>query len=106
MRRRPPESTRPDTLFPYPTLFRSIDLEVVHTSQRGEPCRLGGELGDHSGAGEVAQLLERAPLDGAPLPDDAHPVAELLHLAEDVAREQHGAAVAGDLPDEIGRAHV
>src|SRR3546814_20147848 len=33
------------------------------------------------------------------LPDDAHPVAELLHLAEDVAREQHGAAVAGDLPD-------
>src|SRR3546814_1288107 len=26
MIRRPPRSTRPDTLFPYPSLFRSVDL--------------------------------------------------------------------------------
>src|SRR3546814_7481287 len=33
MTRRPPRSTRPDTLFPYPTLFRS--LSVVEPSPLG-----------------------------------------------------------------------
>src|SRR3546814_5189718 len=35
MRRRPPRSTRPDTLFPYTTLFRSLGLkiEAVHIRQ-------------------------------------------------------------------------
>src|SRR3546814_16164169 len=32
--RRPPRSTRTDTLFPYPTLFRSARTD---TSQQGEP---------------------------------------------------------------------
>src|SRR3546814_17048926 len=30
MIRRPPRSTRTDTLFPYTTLFRSFDLDALH----------------------------------------------------------------------------
>src|SRR3546814_10854486 len=30
MIRRPPRSTRTDTLFPYTTLFRSFDLRMIH----------------------------------------------------------------------------
>src|SRR3546814_13879126 len=60
MIRRPPRSTRTDTLFPYTTLFRSITVEqlrglVVHdlAQQRGDrlalveplPAQLGQRLG-------------------------------------------------------------
>src|SRR3546814_4320658 len=56
MCRRPPESTRPDTLFPYTTLFRSNDLEHLGDPHLGtrrlppiglahcrysQPCRCG-----------------------------------------------------------------
>src|SRR3546814_17144150 len=41
MIRRPPKSTRTDTLFPYPTLFRSLDAG----------CRQG--IADSVGSGEV-----------------------------------------------------
>src|SRR3546814_18793798 len=34
MRRRPPRSTRTDTLFPYTTLFRSVDGHLVRTQDR------------------------------------------------------------------------
>src|SRR3546814_4076429 len=34
MRRRPPRSTRTDTLFPYTTLFRSIPVEARHVFGR------------------------------------------------------------------------
>src|SRR3546814_12644767 len=42
MIRRPPRSTRTDTLFPYTTLFRSVDRAMVaagaaHLSMIGEP---------------------------------------------------------------------
>src|SRR3546814_1336203 len=40
MIRRPPRSTRTDTLFPYTTLFRSVDVEL-------------DELGVHRGGGEA-----------------------------------------------------
>src|SRR3546814_9600111 len=59
MIRRPPESKRTDTLFPYTTLFRSIspeqkhglimsqDREIVRTRQRNTSCptRCGGRRG-------------------------------------------------------------
>src|SRR3546814_19998391 len=32
MIRRPPRSTRTDTLFPYTTLFRSLDLQTHHVA--------------------------------------------------------------------------
>src|SRR3546814_19820917 len=42
MIRRPPRSTRTDTLFPYTTLFRSLDLPIVQPEPfiRGTALRL------------------------------------------------------------------
>src|SRR3546814_6482722 len=50
MIRRPPRSTRTDTLFPYTTLFRSDGF--VH---RDEPLRRGAE--DHLGLGPPAMRI-------------------------------------------------
>ena len=47
------------------------------------------ELRGDGRAGEVAQLGQRAGLDPPAGPDDAHPVAQALHLGQDVARQQH-----------------
>src|SRR3546814_16108827 len=41
MIRRPPSSTRTDTLFPYTTLFRS-DLALAGASRKSEPFSKGG----------------------------------------------------------------
>src|SRR3546814_17189152 len=41
MTRRPPSSTRPDTLFPYTTLFRSTRLRYIKPRLFGSsPCRV------------------------------------------------------------------
>src|SRR3546814_14155542 len=45
MRRRPPRSTRTDTLFPYTTLFRSLDRVL-----RSSGWRLGDVIGDGGAA--------------------------------------------------------
>src|SRR3546814_4174200 len=42
MRRRPPRSTRTDTLFPYTTLFRSLTAAVVAV----QPLRIGRRSGN------------------------------------------------------------
>src|SRR3546814_5321927 len=47
MIRRPPRSTRTDTLFPYTTLFRSYpydDIEHQEVTLRGNHDEVGGEL--------------------------------------------------------------
>src|SRR3546814_530834 len=44
MIRRPPRSTRTDTLFPYTTLFRSLYAAVTRQDRDGEPP--GGWLSD------------------------------------------------------------
>src|SRR3546814_2592073 len=43
MIRRPPRSTRTDTLFPYTTLFRSVRLDASHALQAAE-CALDDRL--------------------------------------------------------------
>src|SRR3546814_1434335 len=57
MIRRPPRSTRTDTLFPYTTLFRSILVEVVHVllvdRAHGDDHDLNGRAG-----GKVPHLAE------------------------------------------------
>src|SRR3546814_12625563 len=46
MIRRPPRSTRTDTLFPYPTLFRSADADdAARPEQRPEIRRQAAEQG-------------------------------------------------------------
>src|SRR3546814_20064815 len=49
MFRRPPRSTRTDTLFPYTTLFRSNSLRRTQKTLRAAsltPCRSGGASGN------------------------------------------------------------
>src|SRR3546814_18502397 len=44
MTRRPPRSTRTDTLFPYTTLFRSSSLFLALTATRLKPTRPNNEV--------------------------------------------------------------
>src|SRR3546814_19989784 len=57
MIRRPPRSTRTDTLFPYTTLFRSpFSCKRRTASIAAQGCDLGVDLGVHRGV----ELAERA----------------------------------------------
>src|SRR3546814_14293898 len=93
MIRRPPRSTRTDTLFPYTTLFRSGQLLTDRAASAGKACRFG-RFG-------IAPRLER----------------NLGHLSDEilegvVARDEIRLGIdlddraAAALDGEIGRAHV
>src|SRR3546814_2744585 len=63
---RPPSSTRPDTLFPYTTLFRSVRLAPVDPERlppdwRDRPVLCAGGRGnlDDAASAILGQLLER-----------------------------------------------
>src|SRR3546814_10082444 len=71
MLRRPPRSTRTDTLFPYTTLFRSDEDQPLAGEARGDGIERGGEDGvgrdprgggvervDHRVAGDVDRSEE------------------------------------------------
>src|SRR3546814_14842878 len=81
MRRRPPRSTRTDTLFPYTTLFRSLVA----------PDRRGGGGGKDQVVVEPQHIQERAELHGA----EDRPESLVL-----------GDGRGASLGQEIGRAHV
>src|SRR3546814_4024826 len=50
MIRRPPRSTRTDTLFPYTTLFRSVDIrDLLHHQEPDQDERRYGGLGRDGG---------------------------------------------------------
>src|SRR3546814_11797960 len=53
MIRRPPRSTRTDTLFPYTTLFRSVRARTLHLA--GEHLRAGGDGRVRRGVGDAIQ---------------------------------------------------
>src|SRR3546814_20953365 len=55
MIRRPPRSTRTDTLFPYTTLFRSLQAEHLLGVLESQAVDLGGGIGEL--AGRVGELL-------------------------------------------------
>src|SRR3546814_18973747 len=55
MIRRPPRSTRTDTLFPYPTLFRSEAPEVARRAHKGADDEPGGIVDDVMEAGDDEQ---------------------------------------------------
>src|SRR3546814_16920654 len=52
MIRRPPRSTRTDTLFPYTTLFRSVDDDAL---AGGNPASMTGDLPDPDSDGDNDQ---------------------------------------------------
>src|SRR3546814_20663957 len=56
MIRRPPRSTRTDTLFPYPTLFRSLDAAL--RDALGAAALRAAEAIDSRGAGTVEFLVD------------------------------------------------
>src|SRR5690606_22372804 len=79
----------------------AVDAHVVHARQLRQPDdRLVG-LHDHLGAGQVTQLGQGAGLHGAPVADDADPVAQRLHLGQHVAGEQHRASGVAQLADAL-----
>src|SRR3546814_14245485 len=80
MIRRPPRSTRTDTLFPYTTLFRSVEAEV-----------LGGDLRPLQPLHHIARQIE-LPMPVAAAGGEEGGIAG-------IGREEGGA-------EEIGRAHV
>src|SRR3546814_1377885 len=59
MRRRPPRSTRTDTLFPYTTLFRSVRDGVQHGARADPPFPVEG-AGDDGRADGVRGLVRGA----------------------------------------------
>src|SRR3546814_17656508 len=78
MRRRPPRSTRTDTLFPYTTLFRSMALgepalaavqfdRATHSDAKDpRPYNALGILRDQAGEPEAAQAFYRSALERDP----------------------------------------
>src|SRR3546814_13149140 len=92
MRRRPPRSTRTDTLFPYTTLFRSIVDVDAHHGVRALVARLGLKLGARRPAGVAEHILigTRAAADdvayareqvAADVGADAHPAGPPAQIA-------------------------
>src|SRR3546814_8549862 len=114
MIRRPPRATRTDTLFPYTSLFRSVetspeDIHGMHAA-RGILTARGGMT---SHAAVVARGMGRPCVSGAgSLAIDSK--AGVMRVAGREIREgdiitidgTSGAVMLGKVPTEIGRAHV
>src|SRR3546814_15594392 len=113
MRRRPPRSTRTDTLFPYTTLFRSLDRQLRplrlldHAADLGQNG-VGADLGRAEGEG--AGLVDRTADDGRPCglgPGDrlagSHPLVDPGTAITDLAIHRHALART-DLDDVAGSA--
>src|SRR3546814_15550877 len=88
MNRRPPRTNRTDTLFPYTTLFRSMDKAMAEgmgeaATSRGEGLEeLRNRLATASTAKEVADLQARIQLESASMMNDQLRV-EALERARD-----------------------
>src|SRR3546814_20059236 len=122
MMRRPPRSTRPDTLFPYTTLFRSLSAprDLPQAERRG---RIGPEAANRADTARVA-VRDRIVADIEGIPPSMAGLDALANLrrvlAEDYAdvfpQEDRQAlnaaigrretAVGERVADQIGRAHV
>src|SRR3546814_8180266 len=120
MIRRPPRSTRTDTLFPYTTLFRSEEVLEVRVTDLTQAAMLDERAGVVEMQAESAQTPKQAGLGGqAPIGDamlhaEAHQAADQAErhvgqqfrvalgvLAADKVRCRGSLGLA-----QIGRAHV
>src|SRR3546814_2623837 len=84
MIRRPPRSTRTDTLFPYPTLFRSTDLTYIEDAARRMQS-LVQDLLALSRAGKSAMRLQATSL--TTCADDA--IDALAERIRETRSEEH-----------------
>src|SRR3546814_3203724 len=92
MIRRPPRSTRTDTLFPYTTLFRSGDgpgrCAARHLAVPVAAARAAGPAGQRDDSGEGADPAARA-LRGLGVLRQAHPRPARGLVASAVRSEEH-----------------
>src|SRR3546814_12584782 len=102
MIRRPPRSTRTDTRFPYPTLFRSPDaaLRFVAAELQHQAAR-AGEVRDAATARPGREGLQRDAAqrwrsDPGRLPD-----APVRRAVEGVRRDGRGRVVRADVPPAV-----
>src|SRR3546814_2601357 len=79
MIRRPPRSTRTDTLFPYTTLFRADQESLV---QQGECAGYGGEEVARRGGHGKRRGLDYAPDRGLPQPQYGGDDSEQQRIAQ------------------------
>src|SRR3546814_12721477 len=117
MIRRPPRSTRPDTLFPYTTLFRSTALERPLPPWRFAQALAGvahAALDISDGLLQDLGHILQASACGAELDYDALPIDPALQ-GLDEALAQNAVLAGGDVyqlcltaapEQQIGRAHV
>src|SRR3546814_4418326 len=121
MRRRPPRSTRTDTLFPYTTLFRSALEEgaigcLLGASGCGKTTVLRAVAGfEPVQAGRIDVQGRRVAAAGFSLPPEQRSVGMMfqdyalfphLDVDDNVAFGLRGRPRAGRREREIGRAHV
>src|SRR3546814_18172428 len=99
MIRRPPRSTRTDTLFPYTTLVRSADAERALRQSDYHPP--DAEFDKLPLTDSIADAEEEAEAEPEP-EEDAAPESD----AADGDRREDDADDAAPSIDEIGRAHV
>src|SRR3546814_8547211 len=99
MIRRPPRSTRTDTLFPYTTLFRSRVEPGAFVAFGAAGCRLAGMHDADLEIADAGQLLAQGGLGGFRLL-----AAFADRLARAVVDHHHGDV--WQFGAEIGRAHV
>src|SRR3546814_16870879 len=83
MIRRPPRSTRTDTLFPYTTLFRSEQVAPIDLTALDEAIRANRLV-------QAKTLLEQSQL-----ARQSGPMLDLLKAEYDLARGQNDVALAG-----------
>src|SRR3546814_15349068 len=115
MIRRPPRSTRPDTHFPYTTLFRSLDgpdaAYDVPLPGEGESKRgiLDSYTKEHSAEYQAQAWIDLARRLGAEHPelrDPANVASVVLHTSHHTHYVIGSGANDPQKYDQIGRAHV
>src|SRR3546814_7175747 len=63
MRRRPPRSTRTDTLFPYTTLFRSPSAEIGRSAGMGRSAGEAAGTNTRARSGRAVRKVDSRPAD-------------------------------------------
>src|SRR3546814_18047097 len=106
MRRRPPRSTRTDTLFPYTTLFRSLTNRRISAPNTAYPRYIGGERNappeDCGGVPGFHQLLDAMSDPGHPDHADMHEwVGDYDPAFVDDAAIRAGLAVMASLSADV-----
>src|SRR3546814_11839932 len=112
MTRRPPRSTRTDTLFPYTTLCRSVHSERTPQGERSTGSAISGMqtwLALPDGKEEVDPAFEHLPADELPLIEDGSVSARVIMgslWGVTAPTTQHAATIYADIlmsAGEIGR---